>query len=62
MCEAFHQRAVRIEVIIKETNAPYGTNTKNTNFPIQSTLDGILVFCTSAVIMGAEMGEMSKVG
>jgi hypothetical protein len=31
-------------VITGEINSPYGTNTKNTNFPTHSTLDGIVVF------------------
>jgi hypothetical protein len=31
MYEALHQRNIKIEVIIGETNSPYGTNTRNTN-------------------------------
>jgi hypothetical protein len=57
MYEALHQRTIRIEVITGEKNSPYCTNT---NFPTQSTLNGILDFFTSAVITGVQMGEMSK--
>jgi hypothetical protein len=39
MYEALHQRTVT-----GETNSPYGTNTKNVNFPTQSTMDGAVVF------------------
>jgi hypothetical protein len=34
----------RIEVITGKTNSPYSTNTKKTNFHIQSTLGGVVVF------------------
>jgi hypothetical protein len=44
MCEALHQRTITIDVITRETNSAYGTNTKNTNFPTLSTLDGVVVF------------------
>jgi hypothetical protein len=44
MYEALYQSTVRIEVIIGETNSQYGTNTKNTNFPTQSSLDGVVGF------------------
>jgi hypothetical protein len=44
MYEALHQRTIRVEVITEETNSLYGTNSKNTNFPIQSTLVGVVVF------------------
>jgi hypothetical protein len=44
MYEALHQSIFRIEVITGETNFPSGTNTKNRNFPTQTTLDGVVVF------------------
>jgi hypothetical protein len=47
MYEALHQRIMRTEVITGETNSPYGTNTKNANFPAQSTLDGVVFFFVS---------------
>jgi hypothetical protein len=44
MYKALHQRINRIVVITGETNSLFGTNTNNTNFPAQSTLNGVIVF------------------
>jgi hypothetical protein len=35
---------------------------KKKNFLIQSALHKVVVFLTSAIIMGVQMGEMSKLG
>jgi hypothetical protein len=43
MYEALHQRTIEIEAITRETSSKYGTNTRNTNFLTQSTLDGVVV-------------------
>jgi hypothetical protein len=40
----------------------YGTNIKNINFPTQSTLDGVAVLFSFAVITGVQMGKMSRLG
>jgi hypothetical protein len=43
-----------IEVITGETNSPYGTNTRKTNVPTQSTLNEVF---PSAVITEVQMGK-----
>jgi hypothetical protein len=42
--EALYQRTIRIEFSAGEKKSPYGTNTKNTNFPTQYTLDAVALF------------------
>jgi hypothetical protein len=58
MYETCHQSTIRIKVISGEINSLSGTNIKNTNFLIQSTLDGVVC----SVITAVQMGEMSKLG
>jgi hypothetical protein len=56
-----YQSTIRIEVVTKETTFLYGTNIKTQ--PLQ-------IFCcgqsrsvlTSAVVIGVQIGEMSKLG
>jgi hypothetical protein len=56
----------RYKSSLERRETPYGTNRRKTNFPTQSTLDGVVFFFffffTSAVITGVQMGEMSKLG
>jgi hypothetical protein len=52
---ALHQRTIKTEIITGGCDTPYGTNTRKTNFPTQSTLDGIVVFFTSALITGVQL-------
>jgi hypothetical protein len=52
---------IRIEVIAKETDYLYGTNTK-TQFSHINYTGQSCSFLTSAAIMGVLMGEMSKLG
>jgi hypothetical protein len=47
---------------LERTHTHYGTNTRKTNFPTQSLLNGVVVFFTSAVITRVQMGEISKLG
>jgi hypothetical protein len=56
--EALHQRTLKMEVITGETNSPYGTNTRNTNIPTKSTLNGVVVFyfcCTNGSPHGRDV-------
>jgi hypothetical protein len=53
----------RLKSSLERSNIPYGTNTRKTNFPPQTTLDGVVCsFFTSAVITEVQIGEMSKLG
>jgi hypothetical protein len=57
----YNWSAIRIKVITKETNSLYGTNIK-TQFSHIIYTEWRCSFLTSAVIMGAHMGVMSKLG
>jgi hypothetical protein len=59
MYKALHHRTIRIGVITGQTKSPYGTNTKTQIFPVNLHWMGLL-FSSSAVITGVQMGEMSK--
>jgi hypothetical protein len=47
-------KTIKLETITGERNAPYGTSTIKTNFPTQSTLDGVVGFFSTAVIIRTE--------
>jgi hypothetical protein len=57
----YSQSTIRIEVITKEANPLHGTNIK-TQFSHIIYTGWSCSFLTSALMMGVQMGEMSKLG
>jgi hypothetical protein len=56
-----NQSTIRIEVITEETNSLYSTNIK-TQLSLIIYTGQSCSFVSSAVIIGVQMGEMSKLG